>query len=129
MDISEQIGHISQTAAHKLHVRSALNPILWLCAISSPLFLSFSYLFREYNFILYLLIISAIVPIFIACIVFVYFSMRNPNKLQSEDFQIRHESLQIIQNRVGKKDLSIETIQAIANGGMTKSLQDKLIAK
>jgi hypothetical protein len=36
----ERVGQIAQIAAEKLHVPSALNPALWLCAIVTPLCLS-----------------------------------------------------------------------------------------
>lgn len=50
---------------------SALNPILWLCGISTPLCLVGAYAFRNIHSVSKALIITAIVPIAIACITYI----------------------------------------------------------
>ncbi|MCE5339671.1 MAG: hypothetical protein LLF92_00905 [Planctomycetaceae bacterium] len=115
MDILDDIGHMAQSAACKLHVKSALNPMLWLSAITVPLLLTFAYCFRDIKQIMFLLVIMALVPVGFTCLGFVYFALFKPEKLQSEDYQIRHESLQIIQQKSGQKIFPSATIEAIAN--------------
>lgn len=110
----EKLGRLSHSAVQRLHVRSALNPILWLCAIATPTIFLFAYLFKEKQTISVALLVAGLVPVGVACLGFIYFALIRPEKLQSEDYQIRHESLQIIQQK-GGKTLPIESIEAIAN--------------
>ena len=65
------------------------SPILWLCGISTPSFLISAYAFRNVPTFFTISIITAIVPIGIACLtygIFSYFIIFFPKKLQSEDF-------------------------------------------
>src|SRR4030067_90384 len=65
------------------------SPILWLCGISTLFFLISAYAFRNVPTFFTILIITAIVPIGIACLtygIFSYFIIFFPKKLQSEDF-------------------------------------------
>lgn len=118
----ERLSQISQNAAAKLHVRSALNPILWLCAITTPIFFGFAYLFRSSESIALLLIVVGLLPVIFACIGFGYFALTKPEKLQSEDYQIRHESLQLLQQKGRKTAIPLNTIEAIANPSGPKQL-------
>ncbi|MEW7987048.1 MAG: hypothetical protein AB2799_14760 [Candidatus Thiodiazotropha sp.] len=110
----DKLGRLSHSAAQRLHVRSALNPILWLCAIATPTIFFFAYLFREQPSISTTLLVAGLVPVGVACLGFAYFALAKPEKLQSEDYQIRHESLQIIQQK-GRKAIALDSIEAIAN--------------
>jgi hypothetical protein len=121
----EKLGRFSQNAAAKLHVRSALNPILWLCAITTPIFFTFAYLFREIPYISIILVLAGLFPVAIACFGFCYFALVRPEKLQSEDYQIRHESLQIIQQKGSRKQIPLDTIEAIANPTAPKQLMEE----
>lgn len=123
-EIFERIGHIAQSAAEKLYVRSALNPALWLCAISTPTCLFFAYVFRDVPEIRAWLLAGGLLPIGIACIGFLGFAIFRPEKLQSEEYQIRHESLQLIQQKSGRLALAPTSIEAIANP-QARLLEDK----
>ena len=95
------IGQWTARAAQRLHVRSALNPMLWLTGIATPFCFAAAYAFRFNGPILYALIIVGFVPIVMAALGFSYFAIVEPGKLQSEDYQLRHETLQIIQQKSG----------------------------
>lgn len=110
-----KMGQSSFRAAQFLHVRSALNPLLWLTGIAMPVCLTFAYVFRDYPFFLYLLVIVGLLPIAITCVGFLYFAWVRPEKLQSEDYQIRHESLQLIQEKSGAIEGAGATIDQIVN--------------
>ena len=58
---------------------------------------------------------ETMIPIGIACVGFLGFAIFRPEKLQSEDYQIRHESLQLIQQKSGRLALAPTSIEAIAN--------------
>ena len=90
------LGKSVVSAAQQLRVRSALNPMLWLTGIVSPLCLAVAYAFRDTQTISWVLIFAAIIPIVVTCLGFAYFAITKPEKLQSEEYQLRHETLQII---------------------------------
>ncbi len=114
-EIYSKFGNLAQMAAQRLHVKSALNPILWLCGIASPVCFVFAYLFYDVKNILYLLIIAGISPIAVACIAYLGFAIFKPDKLQSEDYQIRSKTLQLIQQKGGKIKMPPTPLELIAN--------------
>lgn len=61
------------------------------------------------------LLMGGLVPVAVVCVVFVGFAIFKPDKLQSEDYQIRHESLTLILQKGGAVPIDPVTIQAIAN--------------
>jgi hypothetical protein len=109
------IGQWAARAAQRLHVRSALNPLLWLTAIATPVCFIAAYAFRFDPTLLYALIIVGFVPIVVAALGFCYFAIVEPGKLQSEDYQLRHETLQIIQQKSGQLIVETATLTAVAN--------------
>lgn len=111
----QNLGHNAQSAASKIQVKSALNPILWLIAIVLPVCLGTALLFDENPIIQYLLVGFGLSPILVAIIIFVYFALNKPEKLQSEDYQIKRQSLQIIQQQSDGKEISLETLRPILN--------------
>jgi uncharacterized protein YfkK (UPF0435 family) len=114
-ELIDRVTQIAQTAAEKLHVRSALNPALWLCAITTPTCLLFAFMFRDIPEVRGWLLAGGLSPIAIACLSFIGFAIFRPDKLQSEEYQIRHESLQLIQQKSGRIAISPTSIEAIAN--------------
>ena len=116
--MNEQLARLAQSAASAaqcLHVRSALNPGLWLCGIATPMFFIAAYYFRDDATVRNCLLLGASLPVVVVCIVFVGFAIFKPDKLQSEDYQIRHESLTLILQKGGKVPIDPASIQAIAN--------------
>lgn len=123
-EIIDRVGQIAQSAAEKLHVRSALNPALWLCAIATPTCLLFTYIFKDVPEVRVWLLAGGLLPVAIACVGFIGFAIYRPEKLQSEEYQIRHESLQLIQQKSGRIAISPTSIEAIANP-QTRLLENK----
>lgn len=111
----DRVAQVAQSAAERLHVRSALNPALWLCAISTPVCLAFAYVFSDVPEVRNWLLAGGLVPIGVACLGFIGFAIFRPDKLQSEEYQLRHESLQLIQQKSGRITLSPASIEVIAN--------------
>lgn len=108
----EQLAHI---AVHRISVKSALNPMLWLCAIATPMCFFAAYEFQSNKTLSLVLIIAGLVPIGVACLGFAGLAIFKPEKLQSEDYQIRHETLQLIQQKVGRLTIESASLEAIAN--------------
>jgi hypothetical protein len=111
------IGRHSQSAATKLHVRSALNPLLWLTGIATPLCFISGYALKDSSPIFEILIVAGLLPMTVTCFGFCYFAMFKPEKLQSEDYQIRHESLQLIQQKSGDIEIPVTSLEQIVNPG------------
>ncbi|MBA6263904.1 hypothetical protein [Colwellia sp. Bg11-12] len=111
----EQLGQSSNSAAKSLHVKSALNPMLWLTGIATPLCFACAYFLRDSSPIFEILVFSGLTPILVTCIGFSYFAVFKAEKLQSEDYQIRHESLQIIQQKTGTIEIPLASLDNIVN--------------
>lgn len=116
--MNELIAKITESthrAAFKLNVKSALNPVLWLCAIVLPVCFLFAWVFKDISIIRTLLIIVGIAPVVVACFAYIGFAIFCPDKLQSEDYQLRHETLQLIQQKSGRISIPPTSIEAITN--------------
>jgi hypothetical protein len=111
----EQVSGRAQTAASRLRVRSALNPMLWLCGIVSLPCLYAAWFARGVEPIATIFAISGTAPIGITCCLAIYFAVFRPEKLQSEDYQIRHETLELIRQKGSPIQLSPSSLDAIAN--------------
>ena len=110
------VAQAAQRAAQHLLVRSALNPVLWLSGITAPVFLASAYAFRDSAALCAVLVGVAALPVIVACAGFVGFAIAKPEKLQSESYQLRHESLQLIQQqKIGRIVVDTAAVEAIAN--------------
>lgn len=80
----------------RLRVRSALNPVLWLCAIVTfPCVMTYSWSADKPIWLLVL----AFAPVTVALFGFLVLLFTDPDKLQSEEYQIRKQSLELIQQK------------------------------
>jgi len=85
-------------AGGKLSVKSALNPMLWLCAIVSipSLIIAIIGFGKETPSWLIFLIIG---PVAIALLGFLFLLIFDRDKLQSEEYQLKKRSLELIQEK------------------------------
>ncbi len=96
MDERETIITKVMEAGGRLRVKSALNPILWLCGIVSvPTIVSVSFAAEKPSW----LIAVAAAPVFVAVGGFIFLLIFDRDKLQSEDYQIRKRSLELIEQK------------------------------
>jgi hypothetical protein len=114
-DFLAKVGQSTQKAAMRLCVRSALNPMLWLCAIVTPVCLIFAYLFKDVSEVRNWLLIVGLLPVVVTCLGFCGFAIFRPEKLQSEEYQLRHETLLIVQEKTGRITILPTPLDAIAN--------------
>ncbi len=112
-DIIERVTQGSQNAAVRLQVRSAINPLLWLCAICTPLTYGFAY-FSSGAIQIALLSIGAL-PIVCACGAYIYLMLVSPDRLQSEDYQLKRQALQMIHEKGGRAGVLASSVAAITN--------------
>ena len=111
----EKIIASAHTAASSLRVKSALNPMLWLCAIVSlPCFI-LAYLLHGIEPLDSMLVYIGAAPIGATILGFLYFMTFDPSKLQSEEYQIRHEALEVIKQKGSSVEIVPSSLEAIAN--------------
>jgi len=113
----ERIVSSSQSAASKLLVKSALNPMLWLCGIISTFCYGMAYFARGIEPLATVLVYVGSAPIVATIIGFFYFMIFAPEKLQSEEYQIRHETLEFIRQKGSSIEISPSSLEAITNPG------------
>jgi hypothetical protein len=100
-------------AGQRIRVRSALNPALWLSAIvSAPAILGASMRSGETPA---WLIVLAYLPVGTGVIGFLFLLCFDRDKLQSEDYQLRKQSLELIQQKGDSFPVSPPSLEAITN--------------
>jgi len=87
----------AQRAASHLIVRSALNPVLWLCAIVAIPCFAFAAYVQNDRPLMWAFVILGALPVLVACGLAIGFGIYKPSKLQSEDYQIRERGLDMLQ--------------------------------
>ena len=102
-------------AGGKLTVKSALNPILWLCAIVSIPALILVPFFQTIQNWLFAL---ASLPVITAILGFFFLLLFDRDKLQSEEYQLRKQTLELMQQKgqalpspIGESDLIPPPVQ------------------
>ena len=123
----ETLHKLGHAATARIVVRNALNPALWLCGIVTPTCFVAAHSFREHPALMWFIIIVGIMPIVVACGMCVGFALFSPRHLQSEDYQIRHEALQIIQQKSGEIPVKSPSLEAIANPGHATLANDSKV--
>jgi hypothetical protein len=115
--VFERIAAKAQSAASQLRVKSALNPMLWMCGIVSlPCYVLayFSYASGFHDLGMAFVYIGS-VPIVGTVLGFFYFGIVSPEKLQSEEYQLRHETIELIKQKGSAIEISPSSLEAIAN--------------
>jgi len=99
-------------AGGKLHVRSALNPVLWMCAIVTiPCLIVAAFCQTTPKW----LVLIACAPVVTTVIGFLFLLLFDRDKLQSEDYQLRKKSLELIQEKGDSIPIATASIEAISN--------------
>lgn len=95
--VVQGLSRAAQGASAGISVRSVLNPLLKLCAIVTPMCFVAAWIFRDSSAMLVFLTVTGTIPIYFACIAYAYFAKSDPARLQSEEYQLRHQSIKMIQ--------------------------------
>jgi hypothetical protein len=105
-------------------VRTAINPLLWLVGLTTPLAFILA-AFVSDRLIRVILIIFAAVPVLTTLVVYIIFMFRDPDRLQSEEYRIRQRALQFLYRKGGSTEIvdvakevaRVETSNARAGSG------------
>lgn len=99
----------------KVIVKSALNPILWLSAISTPIFIIAGFLCGKDESFRGLFFYASLVPFSVALIAYVGFALLNADRLHSEEFQLKRETLKTIQQNTKNKLMDPQLMEGVSN--------------
>ena len=112
MTLRDAIVSRAMDSASALTVRSALNPALWLCGIVTiPSIIIASILPNPPVW----LIAVACAPVGITSLGFLFLLFFDRDRLQSENYQIRKQSLELIEQKGDLRPIEATTIEVIAN--------------
>lgn len=113
MSLNPNIAQKAVEAGGRLRVKSALNPILWLCAIITIPGMGYM-IFSEKDVPLLLQIVIAL-PVITAVFGFAHLLFFDRDKLQSEDYQIRKRTLDLVQEKGDAFPAIARTLEVVTN--------------
>lgn len=113
MDIRDSFAHTAIEAGGRLRVKSALNPILWLCAIVTVPGLFYLGLSSKETPLLIQIVIF--LPVITAMLGFLFLLIFDRDKLQSEDYQIRKRTLELVQEKGESFPSIARTLEMVTN--------------
>lgn len=102
-------------AVEQLRVKSALNPMLWLCGIISLPCFVLAWLTTGTQPLSTILTWVGTGPVVITCMLAIYFAIFKADKLQSEEYQIRHETIELIKQKGSLIEISPSSLEVIAS--------------
>jgi hypothetical protein len=118
----ERVTKGAQDSAIRLQVRSALNPLLWLCAICTPTTFALAS-FANGPMQLVLLAVGSL-PVLCSCGAYIYWMLKSPDRLHSEDYQLRRQALQMIYEKGGRAPVLATSVIAITNPTLPRPPED-----
>ncbi len=96
----------------RLTVKSALNPILWMCAIVTiPIVIAGTIHPQLPTWI----IVLGCAPVPVALFGFLFLLFVDRDKLQSEDYQIRKKTIELAQQKGDPHPVLVNTLATVAN--------------
>ncbi len=110
-DFSHEAISSAGNAVARIEQRSAMNPMLWLTGILVPCFLIAAYAFMEQTEIFHLCVYAALGVAGIAVLVYVYLLLAKPEKLQSEEFQLKQAAINYCERTQSAPEKMIAVLQ------------------
>lgn len=112
-EIFERLTHLAEHAIGRLKVSSALNSCLWLSGITIPF--GFAGAVFSTGIVQFAALLMAFIPVVLFVVAYVYFMLNSPDKLRSEEYELRKLALELIEEKGGLIPLSESSVEAIAN--------------
>lgn len=112
MKTTDSITRIASEYGGRLKVKSALNPILWLCGlIGTPCIIAIGAQ-KEPSVVLVILLFVVVAT---ALFSFLYLLIKDPDRLQSEDFQLRKQTLEMIEESGDIEAIDARLVEVISD--------------
>lgn len=92
--------------------RTALNPLLWMVGLVTPLALILTSITGDPVVRMGLLAFAA-VPILFTMVVYLIWMFRDPDRLQSEEYRVRQQALQYLHKK-GESDEIVDVANQVA---------------
>ncbi len=89
--------------------------MLWLCGIITLPCITIAAFLHGIEPISTVLLWLGVFPVAVAGVTGIYFAVAKPEKLQSEDFQLRHETLELIKQKGSPIEISPSSLEIISN--------------
>lgn len=112
MNGREQIAAKVLETGGGLRVRGTLNPVLWLYGLTSSSMIGGAYLIPQYAI---LFIIALLSVLSVAVLSFIYLLFKSPDRLQSEEYQIRKRTMEIMQEKGHPPMLDVSSTSVSTN--------------
>lgn len=93
-------------------VRNILNPLLWLSAIVTPVFFLTAYAAGFDTVTGACLTIIGSLPPILALFAYLYFALKEPDRLQSEEYRLEHRKLDIIDKAGNIKNIDLLPLES-----------------
>lgn len=95
--------------AGTVKVRNVLNPLLWMMALVFPTSALAVHLLRDHAIFAAVFAALAAAPVLVSLLAYLILIFRDPDRLQSEEYQLRHHALQILY----RKDATAEIVDIV----------------
>jgi hypothetical protein len=112
-ELFAKLSRFGQSAVSRLRVRSALNPLLWLSTVVGVMCFGAACWLRFDRAAMFAMIAIGAIPVLVTCGVACYFAALKPEKLQSEDYQLRQQAMMIIKEKGGRMKLDAISLENI----------------
>ncbi len=100
-------------AFHTVKSRNAMQPVLWLCLlVTVP---SFAFASRSDGWLRICFFVVGCVPILQFLISYNFYMLKDPNRLSSEEYQLKNRAFDLIESKGGKIAISPVDIPNITN--------------
>lgn len=113
VEFFDRFAQFAEQALAKIKVSSALNPALWLCGFAIPFGLTGAHFSAGPVQAVCLTIAAAPVALFVYA--YIYFMHKSPDKLRSEEYELRKMALELIEEKGGEIPLTPSSVEAISN--------------
>ena len=119
IDILSRLSKVTEHTVARLNVQSAINSALWLAGVTGMFGLA-GVVFTDPP-IQYFMVVFMSIGSLSAATGFVYFMITDPDKLRSENYELRKTALGIIEEKGSSIPVAVASVEAIADLSDTRT--------
>ncbi|PVZ87920.1 hypothetical protein C9426_09990 [Serratia sp. S1B] len=108
----DRFGARIQSSIENISVKNVMNPLLWLCGLVTIPCLVIIANSDSPHWIVQLL---AAAPVMVVLFMYCYFAIHSPDRLQSENYQLRKQALDLIEEKGSLAIVDSSSIEVISN--------------